>query len=72
MVQPNVSCRVCSASEKVNSDGDLAVVMILRVWAMYNRSKLILGSLMTLYSVVMISTVLSVAVNSNTKNLPGM
>ena len=29
---------------------DNAVVMILRVWAMYDRSRIILGALLTLYA----------------------
>ena len=32
-----------------------AVVMILRLWALYNRSKFILGPLLTLYAIEVIS-----------------
>ena len=33
----------------------VAVVMILRVWAMYNRSMLILGMLLVFYTIAVIS-----------------
>ena len=49
-----------------------ADVMILRVWAMYNRSRLILSSLLVLFSLEIIATVLAVAVDSDPKRLPGM
>ena len=49
-----------------------AVVMMLRVWAMYNRSKLILGTLLALFFVEIISTILALAINSDPKNVSGM
>jgi hypothetical protein len=49
-----------------------AVVMILHVWAMYNRSRLILGTLLTLFSAEMISTILAITIDSIPRNLPGM
>ena len=48
-----------------------AVVMILRVWAMYNRSKLIIRALLVLYSATIIATFMSVVVSTIPKNLPG-
>jgi hypothetical protein len=48
------------------------VVMILRVWVMYSRSGLILGILLTSFSVEIISSLLDVAINSDPKNVPGM
>ena len=48
-----------------------AVVMILRIWAMYNRSRVILGTLLTLLSLEIISTILAVAIDSDPKNMPG-
>jgi hypothetical protein len=48
------------------------VVMLLRVWVMYSRSGLILGILLTLFSVEIISTILDDAINSDPKNVLGM
>ena len=48
------------------------VVMILRVWVMYNRSRLILGILLMLFSVEVISTIIAAVVGSDPKNLSGM
>ncbi|KAF8442324.1 hypothetical protein L210DRAFT_3536329 [Boletus edulis BED1] len=45
-------------------------VMILRIWAVYNRSRVIISSLLALYFVVIIGTILDVIVNSIPKNLP--
>ncbi|KAF8135142.1 hypothetical protein EV363DRAFT_1396592 [Boletus edulis] len=45
-------------------------VMILRVWAMYNRSRLVLGILLILFASEMISTVLALAIDSDPKKLP--
>lgn len=50
----------------------LAVVMILRVWAMYNRSKIILGSLLTFYVAEIIPSVVNCIVYSDPRNVPGM
>ncbi|KAF8135064.1 hypothetical protein EV363DRAFT_1257036 [Boletus edulis] len=44
-------------------------VVILRVWAMYNQSRVILSSLLTLYFVVIIATVLDVVMNSIPEHL---
>ncbi|KAI9566786.1 hypothetical protein HD554DRAFT_1062394 [Boletus coccyginus] len=44
-------------------------VMILRVWTMYNWSRLILGTLLMLFSAVIIATFLIVAIGSVPKNL---
>ena len=49
----------------------VAVVMILRVWAMYNRSTLILSVLLTSFSLEIIANVLGAAVISNPVNLSG-
>ena len=46
--------------------------MILRVWAMYNRSKLILGILLTTFSLEVVSLVIIAAVQSDARNLTGM
>ena len=48
-----------------------AVVMILRVWAMYNRSTLIFRVLITSFSLEIIANVLATAVISNPTNLSG-
>lgn len=48
------------------------VLMILRVWAMYNRSKLVLGILLSLFSLEIVSTVVAASINSNPNNMPGM
>ena len=45
---------------------EVAVVMILRVWAMYNRSTLILGGLLTSFSLEIIA---NAAVISNLTNV---
>ena len=49
-----------------------AVVMILRVWAMYSRSRLILGILLILFSLETISDVLVAATSSNPRYWSGM
>ena len=49
----------------------VAVVMILRVWAMYNRSTLILGVLLTSFSLEIIANILVAAVASDPTNLSG-
>ena len=49
-----------------------AVVMILRVWAMYNRSRFILGTLLILFFVEIISTIFVAAINSNPENVSGV
>ena len=49
-----------------------AVVMILRVWVMYNRSRVILGILLMLFSVEIVSSIIGGVVGSNPKNLSGM
>ena len=49
----------------------VAVVMILRVWAMYNRSTLILGVLLTSFSLEIIANILFAAVTSIRTNLSG-
>ena len=45
-----------------------AVTMILRVWAMYNRSMLILGSLLTLFSLKIITITIAAAIYSDARN----
>lgn len=46
--------------------------MILRVWAMYSRSRILLGALLMLFSVEIISTILGIAISSDPKRLTGM
>ena len=48
------------------------VVMMLRVWVMYSRSGLIIGILLTSFSVEIIFTILDAAINSDPKNVLGM
>ena len=48
------------------------VVTILRVWALYNRSRYILGALLTLFSLEMISYTLAAGIRSDPKNLTSM
>ncbi|KAF8553295.1 hypothetical protein OG21DRAFT_1485495 [Imleria badia] len=50
--------------------GAAEFVMILRIWAMYNRSRVILGTLLTLFTLEIISTLLAVAIDSDPKNMP--
>ena len=45
------------------------VVMILRVWVLYNRSRYLLGTLLTLFSLEMISYTLAAVIRSNPRNL---
>lgn len=49
-----------------------AVAMILRVWAIYNRSKLILRTLLALLSLEIIFLVLVTAMYSDPRNQLGM
>ncbi|KAG6369698.1 hypothetical protein JVT61DRAFT_14126 [Boletus reticuloceps] len=46
-----------------------AVVMMLRVWAMYDRSRLILAVLLTLFFLEIIPSIIFAAINSDLKNL---
>ena len=46
-----------------------AVAMILRVWAMYNRSRLILNTLLVLFFLEIIFGVLDYAMYSDPRNL---
>lgn len=50
----------------------MVVVMILRVWAMYNRSKLVLYPLLVLFVLEIISLIVVSGYNSILKNLAGM
>ena len=44
-------------------------MMILRVWAMYYRSKLILCVILTLFSLEVIASIVGAAMNSYPKNV---
>lgn len=68
--RPIVSCCVTLFQNKQTLTVT-PVVMILRVWTMYNRSRLILGTLLMLFSTVIIATFLTVAIGSIPKNLSG-
>ena len=46
--------------------------MILRVWAMYNQSKVILSALLPLFSLQIIFTILAAAIYSDPRNDSGM
>lgn len=48
------------------------VVMILRVWAMYNRSRLILYILLVSFVLEIISVIIGTAIHSVPRNLSGM
>ena len=48
------------------------VVMVFRVWAMYNRSRLILGALLVLFSLEVVFGIVPVALGSYPKNMSGM
>ena len=61
-----------SLSGKAISDGTDAVVMILRVWAMYNQSTLIFSILLMFFFLEMISTLLATAIYSAPRNQFGM
>ena len=47
-----------------------AAVMILRVWAMYNWSRIILGVLLSLYALEIVSFIITCVIIST--KLPGM
>ena len=49
----------------------ISVVMLLRVWAMYNRSRLILGTLLVLFSLETIWDIITAALYSDPKNMLG-
>ena len=49
-----------------------AVVMILRVWAMYNRSTIILRTLLAFVFLEIIFIVFITAIDSDPKYMPGM
>ena len=63
---------LCNSLSEKQTLNVTAVVMILRVWAMYNRSKLILGILLTTFSLEIVSLVIIAAVQSDARNLTGM
>ena len=46
-------------------------VMILRVWVMYSRSRLILGTLLALLLIEIITLILAASIYSNPKYVPG-
>lgn len=46
--------------------------MILRVWAIYNRSRLILGALLTLFSLEIMFTIIVTAIYSDPRYLQCM
>ena len=71
LVQPIVSCCVVH-SKKSYTLMTATGVMMLRVWAMYSRSGLIIGILLTSFSVEIIFTILDAAINSDPKNVLGM
>ena len=68
LVRPIVGC--CMLCDKATLMVT-TVIMILRVWAMYNRSRLILSALITLLSVQIIFTSLIAAVHSDPRNISG-
>ena len=70
-MQPIVSCCIIHSPKKYALTV-VAVVMMLRVWAMYNQSRLILGTLLTLFVMEIVSYILAFAINSDPKNLSGM
>ncbi|KAF8135107.1 hypothetical protein EV363DRAFT_1213141 [Boletus edulis] len=49
--------------------GAADLVMILRVWALYHRSRLILGALLASFSVEIIFTIILAAINGDPRNL---
>ena len=50
----------------------ITVVMILRIWAMYNRSKVILNTLLGLLFLQIVSTLLAAIMYTNQRNETGM
>lgn len=50
----------------------IAVVMILRVWALYRRSRFILGALLTLYAIEVIVALVNCVVVSTRSGSLGM
>ena len=51
---------------------DAIVAMILRVWALYNQSRSILGTLLTLYAIEVIIMLVSCVVFSTLNGPVGM
>ena len=49
----------------------IAVIMTLRVWAMYNRSRIILGTLLTFYVIEVIPLTIGSIIYSNPRNFSG-
>ena len=49
-----------------------AVVMILRIWVMYSRSRLVLSALLVLFSLEIVSTIVAVAFYSDSSNVLGV
>ena len=50
----------------------MAVAMILRIWAMYDRSRLILGTLLTMFCLEIIFIGLAIVIYSNPRNVSSM
>lgn len=68
LVQPIVSYR---GVHKITNLTTTAGMMMLRVWAMYNRSKPLLRILLTFFFLEIIFSVIGTAINSNPKNVSG-
>ncbi|KAF8552029.1 hypothetical protein OG21DRAFT_1486496 [Imleria badia] len=73
---PNTTdiCNSCEIIYMINGStfllflGAADFVMILRVWAMYHRSRLILGTLLTLFSMEIIAIILAVVMGISPRN----
>ena len=73
LVQSVVSYHSCIVpSQKMQTLVMITVVMILRIWAMYNRSKVILNTLLVLLFLQIFSILLAVIVYITQKNESGM
>lgn len=67
LVQPIVSC-FAARLQKMQTLILAAVAMILRLWAMYNQSRLILTILLILFSAEIVCTIVVAVTWSNPRN----
>ena len=73
LVQSVVSYRSCIVPfQKLQTLVMITVVMILRIWAMYNRSKVVLNTLLALLFIQTVCILLSTIMYTNQRNKTGM
>ena len=73
LVQSVVSYHSCIVPfQKMQTLVMITVVMILRIWAMYNRSKVILNTLLGLLFLQMVCVLLATIMYTNQRSETGM